>query len=213
MPRVLHCLLFLLALEHLLLLFLGGFRLIGHALAPRVVVELLLPAVGELDGWRYCPRCRAELERGAGRVHCAACDFVAYASSKPTACAICTDARGRVLLARRAHEPFRGYWDLPGGFLNEGEHPLDALHRELTEETGLQVEPIEFQGIWMDRYGDGEDAHATLNLYWTARVIGGELEAADDVTELAWFHADELPLAETAFHIGDVLSAWRQQHA
>ena len=107
---------------------------------------------------------------------------------------------------------FHGYWDLPGGFLEEGEHPLDALRRELREETGLEVEPKSFIGIWMDRYGDAEDAHATLNLYWTARVVAGEAEAADDVSELRWFEPDSLPPAEeTAFHIAEVLAVWRAQ--
>ena len=74
----------------------------------------------------------------------------------------------------RAEEPFKGRWDIPGGFLDEGEHPLDGIRRELREETGLEVEPVEFLGVWMDRYGGDSTAEATLNLYWTARVIGGE---------------------------------------
>ena len=121
---------------------------------------------------------------------------------------------GRVLLTRRRYEPFAGRWDLPGGFLEEGEHPLDGIRRELREETGLEVEPERFIGVWMDRYGSDEDARGTLNLYWSARVTGGEPGAADDVTELAWFEPDELPRREeTAFHIGDVLSAWQNQDA
>jgi 8-oxo-dGTP diphosphatase len=122
------------------------------------------------------------------------------------------DAEGRVLLVRRAGDPFRGYWDLPGGFLEEGEHPLEALRRELVEETGLAVEPDHFLGVWMDRYGDEADADATLNLYWTARVLGGEERAADDVSELCWFDRDGLPPPdELAFHIADVLDAWRNR--
>jgi 8-oxo-dGTP diphosphatase len=121
---------------------------------------------------------------------------------------------GRVLLARRRYEPFANLWDLPGGFLDEGEHPLDAIRRELLEETGLEVEPDRFVGVWMDRYGTDEDAPATLNLYWTARVIGGEPAPADDVSELEWFAVAELPpVDETAFHIAKVLSAWRNQDA
>jgi 8-oxo-dGTP diphosphatase len=124
------------------------------------------------------------------------------------------DDEGRVLLARRAGPVFHGYWDLPGGFLDEGEHPLDGLRRELREETGLEVEPAEFIGVWMDRYGDDEDAHATLNLYWTARFVAGKPEAADDVSELAWFRPDGLPPPERlAFHIAEVLATWREQHA
>jgi ADP-ribose pyrophosphatase YjhB (NUDIX family) len=170
--------------------------------------------MGELDGWRYCPRCRSNLDRNGGRARCPSCGFVYYASSKATACALCVDEHGRVLLARRANEPFKGRWDLPGGFLEEGEHPLDALRRELREETGLDVEPIDFMGVWMDRYPYDADTASTLNLYWTARVTRGSPEPADDVSELAWFEPDELPAQdELAFHIADVLRVWRNEHA
>ncbi|MGB2875078.1 MAG: NUDIX domain-containing protein [Gaiellaceae bacterium] len=167
--------------------------------------------MGELAGWRWCPRCQTALRGDESRVECPACGFVSYASSKPTAGALVGDEQGRVLLARRRAEPFAGSWDIPGGFLDEGEHPLDGLRRELREETGLEVEPLEFLGVWMDRYGGDSTAEATLNLYWTARVVGGEPEPADDVTELRWFAADELPAPEElAFeNVPLVLSAWR----
>ena len=164
-----------------------------------------------LEGWKFCPRCGEEMRRGQGRLDCPACGRVVYASSAPTACALCVNEAGRVLLARRAHEPDQGLWDVPGGFLEEGEHPLEALRRELLEETGLEVEPLEFLGVWMDRYGDGEEAQSTLNMYWAARLIGGEPRAADDVSELRWFAPDELPeVEELAFtNVARVLSAWR----
>jgi 8-oxo-dGTP diphosphatase len=167
--------------------------------------------VGELTGWRWCPRCREELRGDELRLHCGACGFVCYASSKATAGALVEDAAGRLLLARRAHDPFKGRWDIPGGFLEEGEHPLDGMRRELREETGLEVEPGEFVGVWMDRYGGDSTAHATLNLYWTAHVLGGEPNAADDVDELRWFEPGELPgLDELAFeNVPLVLAAWR----
>jgi ADP-ribose pyrophosphatase YjhB (NUDIX family) len=173
--------------------------------------------VGELTGWRWCPRCRGELRGNESRVECAACGFVAYASSKSTAGALVEDVNGRVLLARRAKEPFKGRWDIPGGFLEAGEHPLDGLRRELLEETGLEVEPQEFLGVWMDRYGGESTAEATLNLYWTARVESGEARAADDVDDLRWFEPEELPAPdELAFqNVPLVLAAWRarQQHS
>ena len=171
--------------------------------------------VGELEGWRYCPRCRTALEHAGNRVSCPACGFVAYANPKPTATAVCVDGEGRVLLTKRAIEPYLGAWDLPGGFVEEAEHPLDALRRELSEETGLEVEPLDFLGVWMDRYGGDSTAQTTLNLFWTARVVGGEPRAADDVSDLRWFPPEELPPAsELAFDcVAKALGAWRQQHA
>ena len=168
-----------------------------------------------LDGWRLCPCCGSRLEHEGRRVHCVACGFVAYANPAPTACALCLDADGRLLLGRRAHEPYRGRWDVPGGFLEEDEDPLDCLRRELREETGLEVEPTEFVGVWVDRYGPSPRDRVTLNLYWTARVVGGEARPADDVVELRWFPLDDLPARdELAFRtVGDVLTAFREQQS
>jgi ADP-ribose pyrophosphatase YjhB (NUDIX family) len=170
--------------------------------------------MGELEGWKLCPRCGAELGGDTARLSCDACGLIVYASSKPTAGALCID-EGRVLLARRAHPPFEGFWDIPGGFLDEGEDPLDGLRRELKEETGLDVEPERFLGVWIDRYGGDSTAESTLNLYWTARVVSGEAAPADDVSELRWFGRDELPGAtELAFeNVPLVLAAWRNEHS
>jgi ADP-ribose pyrophosphatase YjhB (NUDIX family) len=180
-------------------------------------MRLLWPSVGELDGWISCPRCRAELSGDTARLECAACGFVAYANPKPTATAVCVDDAGRVLLTRRAVEPWIGSWDLPGGFVDEDEHPLDALRRELREETGLEVEPLEFLGVWMDRYGGDSTASSTLNMFWRTRVVGGEPHPADDVAELRWFAPEELPdPPDFAFDcVPRVLAAWRlrDEHA
>ncbi len=164
-----------------------------------------------LHGWRYCPRCACDLEPGDGCVTCPSCGFVGYANSAPCAVALVEDGEGRLLLGRRAIAPHEGMWDTPGGYLNEHEHPLEALRRELLEETGLEIEPTRFLGVWMDWYGDGPAANSTLNMVWTARVTGGVLRAADDVAELAWFAPDELPPpAELAFTLlPEVFAAWR----
>ncbi len=124
--------------------------------------------------------------------------------------AFVTDHDGRVLLARRAYAPDAGMWDALGGFLEEGEHPLDGLRREVLEETGLRVEPGAFVGVFMDTYGDEEGAVPVLNLVWEVAVAGGEARPADDVTELRWFDRDELPPdGEIAFRwLAPSLQAW-----
>src|SRR5205823_12672888 len=131
------------------------------------------------DGWTTCPRCGSQLTPGDAVVECSACGFVHYAHSAVTASAL-PEADGRVLLARRALEPFRGVWDVVGGFVGEGEHPLDGLKREVREETGLDFEVRSLLGIWMGDYA----GRSTLNLFWTGRLGEGEPRAADDVDEL-----------------------------
>ncbi len=169
--------------------------------------------MGELDGWRHCPVCAAELRREENRVECPECDFVDYASSKPTASCLIVDDDGRVMFSKRARDPFAGMWDLPGGFLDEGEHPLDCLHRELREEAGIGLRDTEFVGIFMDRYGEGPRDVATMNVYWSAQIADGTPVPADDVAELRFFAPDEIPWAELAFeHLPEVLSAWRARN-
>jgi len=168
-----------------------------------------------VDDWRFCRRCRQPLVHEPHRVECRACGFVAYANPEPTAGAVCVDDQGRILLVRRAAQVFHGAWDIPGGFVNEDEHPLDCVRRELLEETGLEVEPLDFLGVWMDRYSEDESGPSTLNLYWRARVVGGEPRPADDVSELRWFAPHELPPPEElAFrNVAEVLLPFRNEDA
>jgi ADP-ribose pyrophosphatase YjhB (NUDIX family) len=175
----------------------------------------IVPTMGELDQWKHCPRCGSgEIGVESGEAECRECGFRAYASSHPTASAVCVDEQGRVLLARRGIEPARGKWDLPGGFLEEEEHPLECLHRELREEADVEIEPLELLGVWIDKYGGEGSAATTLNIYWTARIVEGTPEPADDVAEFRWFARGEISEEELGFpHTGEVLSAVWDEHA
>jgi ADP-ribose pyrophosphatase YjhB (NUDIX family) len=162
--------------------------------------------VGVLDGWRLCPRCGHELEplERSHRV-CPGCGARYWANSAPAVQGV-LEREGRVLLARRGIEPRLGFWDLPGGFLEEGEEPLDGLRREFLEETGIDVEP----GAWLGAFVEPYDAYFVLSLSWAVRGEG-EPRADDDVEELVWFEPGELP-AEMAFASQKlVLDAWLAQ--
>lgn len=159
-----------------------------------------------LDGWSHCPRCGAGLAGDLERLECPACGLVIYSNPAPAACALVEDDDGRILLTRRAWEPYAGMWDVPGGFLGEQEHPLDALRRELLEETGLEVEPTEWYGAFMVPY----EGRTVVNLVWRARVLGGTPRPADDVSELGWFsRADLPPLEEIA--MAETLGRWLEE--
>lgn len=178
---------------------------------PRIVA-----AVGELDGWKHCPVCATGIRPEGGKVECANCGFVTYAHSMPTSSAVVSDDQRRVMLSRRANDPAAGKWDLPGGFVEEGEHPLDSLRRELREEAGIGLRDEELIGFWIDRYEYKRRTVFTLNIYYAAKIGSGTPEPADDVVELRFFAPDEVPVEELAFaHIEEVLSVWsaRYEHA
>jgi ADP-ribose pyrophosphatase YjhB (NUDIX family) len=166
--------------------------------------------VGRLDGWKFCPRCAASLLHDDGSVRCTACGYVEWGSSVPGAQAL-IERDGQVLLGRRAFEPGLGRWDIPGGFLEEGEHPVAALRREIREETGLEIEPLKFFGVWMQPYWHRN----VLCLTWVACPTGGSERPGDDLVELRWFARDELPAPdELAFDsFVEILSRWRSEHA
>jgi 8-oxo-dGTP diphosphatase len=159
----------------------------------------------------HCPACGAALPHRPP-VRCPECGAEHWRNAKPCAGALVTDAAGRLLLVRRNTEPWRGWWDIPGGFCGEDEHPIDCAAREAREETGIEVEVTGFVGMWLDRYPSEEDPDhvVTLNAYYHA-TAGAEVGEPDpeETAELGWFAPDELP--DIAFeHARAVLAAWRE---
>ncbi len=144
--------------------------------------------------YSFCPKCGSRLNLRLVDSHehlvCDACSFVFYQNSKPCVGALVID-QGKLLLVKRAEEPFKGYWDIPGGFLEAGEHPEAGVLREIYEETGLHIRPEKLLGIFMDIYETTGDP--TLNIFYTAAVIGGEARAGSDAVDLHWFDLDALP--------------------
>jgi ADP-ribose pyrophosphatase YjhB (NUDIX family) len=115
---------------------------------------------------------------------------------------------GRVLLARRAIEPQRGFWDTPGGFARPGESLEDCVRRELREEAGVEIEVGRLVVTLPDTYGrEGDD---TVNAFFECRLLSGDPRPDDDVAELRWFAADALPGPdELAFAcVRGALAAW-----
>lgn len=151
--------------------------------------------------FKHCPHCGARLayrRTGPQALHprCTGCGFVFYQSSKITAGVLITDG-DQVLLARRGIQPYQGYWDIPGGFLEPGEHPEAGARREIKEELNAVIGPLTLVGVFMDEYGSGGDP--TLNFFYTTPRRKGRLAAAqDDVAEIRWFPVSRPP-ARLAF--------------
>lgn len=106
------------------------------------------------------------------------------------------EATPSILLVQRANPPFAGGWALPGGFVDEGETVAAAAPRELGEETGLGVGPLELLGVY-DTPGRDPRGWTVSVVYITRIPVRVEVKGGDDAKDARWFAADELP--ELAF--------------
>jgi ADP-ribose pyrophosphatase YjhB (NUDIX family) len=97
-----------------------------------------------------------------------------------------------VLLVRRGHEPAKGNWSLPGGALELGESLTDGVVREVREETGLTVKPVELVELLDRIHREGERVryHYVIADY-LCRVVEGEMLAASDADAVRWVERAE----------------------
>lgn len=103
--------------------------------------------------------------------------------------AVVFDAAGRLLLVKRANEPGRGRWSVPGGRIRAGEHDHHAVRREVAEETGLDVEITRHVGT-VQRPAPGGAVFLIHD--YICRVKGGTLRAGDDADDARWCDAATL---------------------
>jgi NAD+ diphosphatase len=145
--------------------------------------------------YRYCPQCAKPLKDSVGlgeETHPACPDghFTYYDNPAPTAGAL-VEKDATYLSLRRAHEPNKGEWELPGGFMQPGETAVETIVRELREETGLVVEPIRFLGTFPSVYG--QTGQKTVGVGYLCRVTGGTFQLSKESLEHRWFSLDDLP--------------------
>ncbi|PLX85014.1 MAG: DNA mismatch repair protein MutT [Desulfuromonas sp.] len=102
------------------------------------------------------------------------------------------DEQSRVLLTRRCIEPFCGQWVMPGGKIDHGEPLLEALHREVREEVGLQIHVDRLLDVY-EHVAHGANRSHYVILYYRAHPLSLELAPnGDEVTEAVWVSADRL---------------------
>ncbi len=105
---------------------------------------------------------------------------------------IINDTTEEILLIKRLNEPFKDYWALPGGFVDENEDLEEAAHRELKEETNLEVEDLYQLGAFG---APGRDPRGYMisiaYLGYSSDVENAK--AMDDAKELKWFKINDLP--------------------
>jgi len=148
----------------------------------------------------YCSNCgernkTGEIE-GRQRRYCPNCDTIHYENPRPAATVLVVQD-DQLLLVKRAMEPRAGWWCLPGGFMEIGENTITAAKRELREETGLEVDNLQFLDFCS--MVEGPTGHVVVFAFTTID-FSGEVRAGDDASEAAFFPLADLPAVAFLCH-------------
>jgi 8-oxo-dGTP diphosphatase len=146
----------------------------------------------------YCPQCATPLTlqiiHHGERMVCPACAFIFWQNPVVGVAVIITD-KDRILLGRRARGAYKGAWCIPCGYVEYDEDVRDAAKREFREETGLSVEVGEVYAVHSNFHN--AEMHS-VGIWFRGTLIGGVLQPADDLNEVAYVPLDRLP-ANLAF--------------
>ena len=119
----------------------------------------------------------------------------------------------QVLLVKRKFPPKAGFWSLPGGAQEVGETAIEALKREVMEETWLVVEVVQLATIAdiIDEDKAGRVRHHYTVADYVCRVVGGELQAGGDAQAVKWVPVAALDDYKLTPKTRDVIEAtWKR---
>ncbi len=133
-----------------------------------------------------------------------------YKHPHPSVTADCiVFARGKqpgVLLIERGHDPYKGCWAIPGGFMNIDETTRHAAARELAEETGLTIQEEDLKPVGLFDGTDRDPRERVLSMaYYTVIDTEREVAGDDDAAKAGWFAIDNLP--QLAFDHKQIIAA------
>lgn len=142
---------------------------------------------------RYCPYCAAPFRATAlqpfARQHCTRCGYIHHLNPSPGITIILHANDNTILIGKRVTKArYGGLWCLPGGYIEYEESFIETAHREVREETGLEVR---LQGIVNVVSNHLDDLHHTLVIVLLGTVIGGDEAAGDDLEALRWITQEQ----------------------
>jgi len=139
----------------------------------------------EIDFYQFCPKCKNKLEQKSIQLlFCESCNRNLYLSPKPCVTAIIR-RNGKILFSQRAREPYKGQWDLPGGFVDYTDNLEEALARELKEELGVELVSAKYIESRSGVYNWEGYTQVVLPTFFECR-ISGEPKPSDDVAAIEW---------------------------
>jgi NAD+ diphosphatase len=155
----------------------------------------------QLIQFRFCPRCGKEglADHGHNAVSCSVCGYIYYHDSVAAVVAI-VEYKDRIVVTRRANEPHKGMWAIPGGFVEFGESLEAALARELKEELNLEIDAPKYLASFASRYPFRDVLYFPSVAYFTTRIEDvSQMRPSDDVDRYRLTPPAQLINEELAF--------------
>lgn len=147
-----------------------------------------------LDYYYYCPRCGHKTDKKENYMGCPNCTLKFYSNPKPCTAVLLTNSRGEYLLVERAINPKKGFWDLPGGFLEDNENIETGARRELKEELGIEVKELKYFNSYLDTYDYQDINYTTLGIVFLGKIEDDlTIHPDDDVASYKFFKPEEVP--------------------
>jgi ADP-ribose pyrophosphatase YjhB (NUDIX family) len=157
----------------------------------------------------FCVDCGTPLEpkqvEGRDLEGCPRCGFVLWHDPKVVTIVVVQNDAGEVVVGKRAIHPGYGLWCLPGGFVNDDEHPAAAAVRECQEEICADVEIVGLLGVY---HIQKRDAASMVGIGYLARLPSGSSPSAgSEMLEVAAFPRERLPELAFSSH-SQVMHDW-----
>ncbi len=162
-----------------------------------------------LESFNFCPKCGGSfVDNNFKSKRCAACGFTLYFNPSSAVAAIITNQRGDILISKRAKEPAKGTYDLPGGFVDSYESAEQSVVREVMEECNVEVSATKYLFSLPNTYTYSDfDVH-TLDMFFECEVKDiAPLRADDDVAALQFIAREDIKIEE--FGLESIRAAMR----
>lgn len=151
----------------------------------------------QLASFNFCPKCAgAFLDNNIKSRKCEGCGFTYYFNPSAAVAAIIKNSKGEILVCTRAHEPAKGTFDLPGGFVDCFESAEQSVSREVLEECNLEVKSLKYLFSLPNIYNYSNfDVH-TVDMIFECEVSDIEpMRADDDVASLQFVALEDLDVS------------------
>ena len=162
----------------------------------------------------FCPKCGSTklIAMESNAMECITCGYIYFHNTASAVAALIETPEAGILLVRRNHEPQKGFFDFPGGFVNYGESLENALRREIQEELSIDLPSIEYFGSFPNVYKYKTVTYFTTDIFFRCVLKSiPEIKANDEISDHLFYPIDKIPFDSLAFNSSKAAIAYYKE--